>query len=310
MTAGPEAAPGRELSGSPKRALADLLKVPIVNSVVRAALRPVAPLLPIAWLSRLPLVGTARMTLRPGVRVALESDGRDLIASAIDWRGLAGWEPETFAVLERILPGVATCFDVGASTGVFSLAVALDDRTRRVWAFEPAPGMLERLRRNLALNHADNVTVVEGAVCEREGRVHIFIPPGHSLPFGASMRESHRRPGARLDVAAVQLDAFAAAHGVAHVDLLKLDTEGTEPRVLEGARALLARDEPWIVCEVLHGLTESGLHAVLDPLGYRYFAITARRLERRDRIVGDPAYRDRNWLFATPARLAGFGTEL
>jgi len=302
-----EAAPGRESAPAPRRALAGLLKLPAVNTLVRALVRPVAPLLPLPFLSRVPFVGIARMELASGVTLALESDGRDLIASAIDWRGAAGWEPETFAVLERILPTVGACFDIGASTGVFSLAVALADRARRVWAFEPAPGMLERLRRNLALNHADNVTVVEGAVGEHEGRVELFIPPGHSLPFGASTLASFRPPGERLDVAAVRLDAFVAAQGVARVDLLKLDTEGTEPRVLAGARALLKRDEPWIVCEVLHGMTEPGLHAELDPLGYRYFAITRDGLERRDRIVGDPTYRDRNWLFATPRRLAGLG---
>ena len=57
------------------------------------------------------------------------------------------------------------------------------------------------------------------------------------------------------------------------------------------------------MCEVLHGLTEAGLHAELDRLGYRYFAITARGLVEHPRIVGDPSYRDRNWLFATSRRL-------
>jgi hypothetical protein len=54
---------------------------------------------------------------------------------------------------------------------------------------------------------------------------------------------------------------------------------------------------------VLHGLTETGLHAELDRLGYRYFAITGGGLQERPRIAGDPTYRERNWLFATPRRL-------
>jgi FkbM family methyltransferase len=286
-----------------------MLRVRPVNALVRTMLRPFTALLPAETLARIPFFGIARVRLRPGLVVALESDGGDLIASAIDWRGLAGWEPETFTALQRLLPTVATCFDIGASTGVFSLTVALDDPRRRVFAFEAAPGMLARLRRNLELNRATNVEVVEGAVCDHRGTIDLFIPPGLSLPFGASTLESFRSPGERLPVRAVQLDEFVTGRGIERVELLKLDTEGTEPRVLAGARALLARDEPWIVCEVLHGLTESALHEVLDPLGYRYFAIGARGLERRERIVGDPTYRDRNWLFATPRRLAALGLE-
>jgi len=286
-----------------KGSVARFLRLPAVNGPVRFALRPFVRLLPIEWLSRLPFVGIARVTLRPGVVLALESDGSDLIASALDWRGLAGWEPEVFAVLHRLLPTVATCFDVGASNGVFALAVALGEPGRQVFAFEASPRMLARLRRNLVLNAATNVDAVEGAVCDHEGSVDLHIPPGDSLPFGASTLRSFRTPGERLRVRAVQLDAFVAARGIASVDLLKLDVEGAEPMVLAGARALLARDEPWIVCEVLHGLTERALQAALDPLGYRYFAIGPQGLEPRERIAGDPTYRLRNWLFATPRRL-------
>lgn len=253
------------------------------------------------------MVGTVTSTLPSGTRLRLRSDGRDVIASALHWRGLAGWEAETFAVLHRLLPRVKVFFDVGASTGVFTLVAALDDPSRRVFAFEPTPGMAQSLARNIALNGTRNVTRVEAAVCDHDGTAELFIPPGESLPFGASTLDSFREPGTRLEVAALKLDTFVQREGIPRVDFLKLDTEGTEPSVLAGARHLLERDEPWILCEVLHGLTETALHAELDPLGYRYFAITRHGLEPRPRIVGDPAYRDRNWLFATPRRLGPSG---
>ena len=286
-----------------KRVLAGVLRQPAVNAVMRVALRPFAGALPLDALCRLPVVGVVRDRLWSGAELRLASDGRDLVASAVYWRGLAGWEPETLAALRRVLPDVRVFFDVGASTGVFSLVAALDDRARRVFAFEPSPAMSAGLERNVALNAATNVTRVEAAACDRDGTVDLFIPPGESLPFGASTLATHREAGTRVAVRALRLDSFVAAQGVGRVDLVKMDTEGTEPAVLAGARELLARDEPWIVCEVLHGLTETGLHAALDPLGYRYFAITRGGLERRPRIVGDPAYRELNWLFATDRRL-------
>ena len=290
-----------------RRTAAVLLRQPALNLPLRWALRPISGIVPVVWLSRLPVVGTVRSTLPSGRELRLRSDGRDVIASALYWRGLPGWEAETFAVLHGLLPRVQVFFDVGASTGVFSLVAALQDPARRVFAFEPTPGMSESLARNIALNGVRNVTRVEAAVCDHDGTAELFVPPGESLPFGASTLPSFREPGTRLDVAALRLDTFVWREGIPRVDFLKLDTEGTEPSVLAGARHLIERDEPSILCEVLHGLTEAALHAELDPRGYRYFAITRHGLEPRSRIIGDSTYRERNWLFATPRRLGPSG---
>ncbi len=287
-----------------KHALAALLRLPLVNLAARAALRPFAGLLPIERLARVPVVGDVRVALPGGRTLVLASDGRDLIASALAFRGLAGWEPETLPVFQRLLPGARTFLDVGASTGLFSLLAALDDPARRVWAFEPSPRTAQALRHNLARNGAGNVTVLELALAADDGAAKLWIPPGESLPLGASTLPAFRAGGEAVPVRARRLDALAAELAWPAIDLVKLDTEGTEPAVLEGARDLLARDEPWIVCEVLHGLTEERLHAVLDPIGYRYFALTARGPVEHSRIAGDPSYRDRNWLFATPGRIA------
>lgn len=289
--------------GGAREAVRDFLRRPAVNALMRTSLRPFARWLPARMLCRLPVVGEVTASLPSGARLRLGSDGRDLIASALYWRGLAGYEPETFAALWKVAADVAVLFDVGASTGVFTLAAAIEDRARHVFAFEPGPGMSADLARNIALNGLTNVTPVEAAACEYDGMVDLFIPSGGSLAFGASTLPTFRPGGGRRSVRAIRLDTFVQQEGIERVDLLKLDAEGAEPAVLAGARALIERDEPWIICEVLHGLTEAGLHAELDGLGYRYFALTSGGLEPRSRIVGDPTYRAPNWLFATERRL-------
>jgi len=287
-----------------KRGLARALRLPAVNALARALVRPFAGCVPIERLARIPLVGDVRVALPGGRALVLASDGRDLIASALAFRGLAGWEPETLSVFQALLPGARTFVDVGASTGLFSLLAALDDPARRVWAFEPSPATARALRRNLARNAVTNVEVRELALAAEDGAAELWIPPGESLPLGASTLAGFRAGAVAVPVRACRLDALADAEAWPTVDVLKLDTEGSEPAVLAGARELLARDEPWIVCEVLSGLTEAGLHAVLDPLGYRYFALTAEGPVEHARIAGDARYQDRNWLFATPRRIA------
>lgn len=288
-----------------KHAIVTALRLPLVNPLARALVRPFAGGIDVERLARIPVVGDVRLELPGGRALVMRSDGRDLIASALAWRGLAGWEPETVAVLGRLLPRVRTFVDVGASSGFFALVVALDDPARRVWAFEPSPRTALALRTNLARNAATNVTPLELALGEADGAAKLHLPAGESLPLGASIRADFRAAGQAVPVRVRRLDTLAGELALPTIDLVKLDTEGTEPEALAGAARLLARDEPWIVCEVLHGLTEARLHAVLDPLGYRYFALTPLGPVARARIVGDPTYRDRNWLFATPRRLAG-----
>jgi hypothetical protein len=120
-----------------------------------------------------------------------------------------------------------------------------------------------------------------------------------SLPSGARLRPG----GVRRSVRAVRVDTLVQPERIRRVDRLKPDADGAEPAFLAGARALPERDAPWMICEVLHGVTEAGLHAELDPLGHCSFALTSGGLEPGLRIVDDPTYRAPDWLFAMARRL-------
>jgi hypothetical protein len=62
-------------------------------------------------------------------------------------------------------------------------------------------------------------------------------------------------------------------------------------------RETLARDRPWVVCEVLHGRGAEGrLQALLQPLGYRFYLLTPDGLLPPDTIEGHPRWL--NYLFA------------
>jgi FkbM family methyltransferase len=266
-------------------------------------LKPLVPLLPSLLVDRLPVVGTVTVAVPGGPVLRLDSDGRDRLAAGLFWRGPASFEPETVRVFWRLLPGCEIVFDVGAHTGIYSLLAGLESPERRVFAFEPVPETAERLRRNLTGNGLTNVHPVESAVSDRDGTLDLHIPPGVSLPLGASARPDFRRPGRRIQVPSITLDTFVQQQAIPRVDLIKIDTEATEPQVLAGARRLLARDQPIVICEVLRDLTETALHAVFAGTPYRFFLITAEGLVSRQTIVGDERYRERNYLFVTPRRL-------
>ena len=97
------------------------------------------------------------------------------------------------------------------------------------------------------------------------------------------------------------LDSFLEERGVTGVDLVKVDTESTEPAVLAGLERTLKRDRPFVFCEVLAGRgAERRLQSILAPRGYRFFLLTPEGPREKAHVVGDPVWL--NFLFLPPGR--------
>lgn len=102
-------------------------------------------------------------------------------------------------------------------------------------------------------------------------------------------------------VKTMRLDSYIEKVGVEKVDLIKIDTEGTENDVLNGAEKVLTKFRPVLICEVLHNLIEDKLHEILDSMEYDYYLISNKetnnyKIKKCDRIVGDK-YIVSNYLF-------------
>ncbi len=79
------------------------------------------------------------------------------------------------------------------------------------------------------------------------------------------------------------------------VDLVKLDTETTEPEVIAGMVNVLRQWKPDIICEVLRDADSQALASMLEPLGYSFYHLTDSGPERRDQLVWHPRWL--NYLF-------------
>lgn len=280
------------------------------KTAIRNAAAPLLPYIPDFVTNVFPALGRISTRLPDGSTLRLISDGadgKDYIAYKVAGRSLGRFEPETTRVFTELLRNAKTFFDVGANTGLFALAAAADSE-RRVVGFEPVPQIARRFAENVRLNGFGNVRVEACAVDERVGELTLHIPiTKSSLPTSASAAAGFKSETCAVPVPAVTLDRYVAEQGIVSVDLMKIDTETTEDRVLRGAAALIRRDEPAIVCEVLHQGRRPSVAAVVDdlltPLGYRYFWITARGLVECVSPLGDPTNEFLNYLFITPRRL-------
>jgi FkbM family methyltransferase len=156
-------------------------------------------------------------------------------------------EPE-LAVLDKLLRRGGTAVDVGANQGFF--AYALSKIADRVVAFEPNPDYALFARVMLR----GRAEVHRLALSDKPGRATFRVPVDHDgtvLHFAGSLKHAHSQfPRYRsYDVAVRTLDAFA----LADVRFIKVDVEGSEREVLDGARRTIARDRPLLLLELLSG---------------------------------------------------------
>jgi FkbM family methyltransferase len=173
------------------------------------------------------------------------------------------YELPVLRAIERLVAPGAICYDLGASIGYLSLLLAR--KARRVYAFEPAPHAGEEIRRHAAANRFDNIHIVPSPVSDESRTVRFSLT---DTAFGSCIVESDSKHQV-VEMTTVRLDDFAREHEFP--DLIKLDVEGEEGRVLEGARTILREHRPRICCE-LH--TREASEQVLDILREYNYRLT------------------------------------
>ncbi|HXT22791.1 MAG TPA: FkbM family methyltransferase [Thermoanaerobaculia bacterium] len=139
----------------------------------------------------------------------------------------------------RLIRSGDSVFDIGANVGFHTLLFSrLVGPRGRVTAFEPLDRNLEYLSRHLQLNAAENVAVIPVALSDEPGRGFM---DARGNPSMARLADDGRA------VLVESLDHLIAANRVPIPQLLKIDVEGAESRVLRGASKTLVEHRPRII---------------------------------------------------------------
>lgn len=226
------------------------------------------------------------------IRLARHGDLR-LWVNVAEWEGgnlFFGrpYESREMAIARSLLGPGDTAIDVGANVGLYTLMASRAVGPRgRVYAFEPATATHDLLARNVALAGATNVVLERLAVSDAAGTATLLLNSESGLAsLGATGRG---RPAGSETVQCVTIDAYAAEEGVARVSLLKVDVEGLEGHVLQGARELLSRE------------TEIAVLAELSGENFRALGFDPGEVVERMRSLGFASWPiGDNFVFARP----------
>lgn len=293
------------------RAMRWALSQPPVCRLATPAFRPLASHLPRSTLFAMPVQRPFEVELDDRTRrFVFEAHPGDSISKALFWYGLDGYERQALRLVSRLASAASTFLDVGANSGIYTLLAAASNDDIAVHAFEPVPAVFARLRHNVGLNRFPSVKLHQVAVSDASGRAQIHVPRG-AVPLESSLLAGFRRDTEPVEVEVTSIDDFVEVMELKRVDLMKIDTEGTAHRVIAGARRTLERDAPVLVCEVLHNVaSDTDAWPLLHDLGYQAFLVTKSGLVPDAGVLGDPEYRDMNYLFARADRVGDVASVL
>lgn len=227
------------------------------------------------------------------------------------------WDgPENFEYTPIFEPLIRECrvfIDVGANSGYYSLLAAAANPNITVHAFEPASGPYHFLVQNIQLNGvADRVQAYEIALSNQAGEVEFFEminPEGtfarHNLSGVGGLKKTHetQERSVRKNVRAMALDQFVRESNISNVDLIKIDTEGTENLVIEGGRSMIDEHKPILICETLFNKIEDKLEALMKEHGYQFFNHVRGKLHRVDTITRESDNGVTDCFFVHPKKL-------
>src|ERR1700749_4136885 len=202
---------------------------------------------------------TASLNFRP-IEFQLSDSGQlDYIAGLVRQHGLSAYEapmPDLMAWLVRMSSGYM--LDVGANTGLFTLLAAAANPTIKACAFEPLGSVCELLRANLALNQrlASRINVYQIGLSNVAGTFDFYetINDVGLVTTSSSLEIDHARQVGtyRKQVVTTEtMDGWSARLYGGPISIIKIDVEGHEYAVIEGARETIARHRPFITIEVL-----------------------------------------------------------
>jgi FkbM family methyltransferase len=199
-------------------------------------------------------------------------------------------------------------FDVGANVGYYAIELSTVLRpSAMIHAFEPIPESFDQLQKNILLNSASSeVLCNQFAISNSEGKLLLY-KPRISGSSASSARNLHPEESVdKVKVSMTTLDKYLLTNRLSNLDLLKIDVEGSELMVIEGALESIKTYQPVIFAELLRkwcaqfGYSPNQVLEILFPIGYRCFAVS----EKLPEIFSiSEETQETNFLFVPPKRI-------
>lgn len=174
-------------------------------------------------------------------------------------------------LLKKIIQPNMTIVDIGACRGYYSLLSAklmLDKG--KIFSLEPEPSNCKWLLRSITANNYSSICVLQMAVSNKNGHTKLYksnVSGRHSIIAKNTKRDS-------IEVKTIKLDTFIKKHNINEINIIKIDVEGADIEVLEGAREYLKKCNQTHILMDIHKVDRKKIFNLLTKYGFKIFRIS------------------------------------
>lgn len=241
---------------------------------------------------KIPPSGKITITLPDNKSFLIDTNQTSFLANVICWKGAFAFEYSK--IFYDLVKEMNVFVDIGANIGFYSLLAVKANNNIEVHAFEPAMGPFVYLEKNIDLNRVNNrIRKYKIALSDSIGIIDFYEyknPKYKYLKYnlgGVSCEVNNTMSNnmEKTQVEATTLNDFANNNLQSGIDLIKIDTEGTENKILENAKAILESIRPIIICETLFNKIEGDLDLLMKKNNYLFYNFVNDKLIKVETIV-------------------------
>ena len=219
--------------------------------------------------------------------ISYELDLSESIEASLYYSGI--YELETLRCLQKYITNDMIVFEIGANIGSHSFEIAklLQQGSGKLYCFEPTDYAFAKLIKNHELNNFTNITFEKIALSDSEGS-QVITPTSslETMAFTASwdIKDGSSKNAREQQIFFTTLDLYVQKHALQCVDLLKIDVDGYELKVITGGYETISQHHPIIIIELSEcmlqyvGVRLEELLSLLQSLGYTFRPVFTQKI--------------------------------
>lgn len=279
---------------------------PQINIVLRNLNKALSPILPDKI--KIPPSGVLTLKNEGGKELKIKTNQTNYPTHLIFWQDYQNFEYTDIFI--RLIKKMNVFYDIGANIGYYSLLAEMENPEIKVIGFEPASGPLFYFKENIRINKFKNITIEDIALSEKTGEITFYEIKNKKYSYlehnlageGNAGSKTNNRNFVPVLVKTKTLDQYILEANEEAVDLIKMDTEGTEHLILKHSTFVLERMKPIIICETLYDTIEFELQSIFEKFGYEFYNHTEAGLKKVKSIVRTYDDGVRNCFFVHPSK--------
>ncbi len=275
-----------------------------INKVLRNINTALAPMLP--SVIEISPSGIIKLKNNKGETLKLKTNQTSYLTHLLFWKGYRNFEYTD--IFLRLIKKVDSFYDIGANIGYYSLLAAFENKNIKVTGFEPAAGPLYFFKENIRINKFNNIKIEPFALSHINGEIEFYEVANIKYKYLEHNLAGESNAGSKKEgrnfvinkVKTTTLDNYVEMNSETKIDLIKLDTEGTENLILANSFKVLRQMKPIIICETLFNKIEPELEKIMKSVGYQFFNHSGTGLKKVESIIRQEDDGIRNCFFVHP----------